>query len=107
MKKQDCHYLNEAAECLKVLAHPTRLLIVSLLRKQSMSVGEIAQHCEIQSHMASEHLRLMLRCGFLNATRSGRSISYEIAEPHLLEILKCIESRFKGKNKQRYNYVNQ
>jgi ArsR family transcriptional regulator, zinc-responsive transcriptional repressor len=44
--------------------------------------------------MASEHLRLMQRCGFLNSVRDGRFIYYEIAEPHLARIMACIEDRF-------------
>lgn len=57
--------LAAAAECLKALAHPHRLRIVQLLRRGRYTVGELADACEIPSHMASEHLRLMQRCGFL------------------------------------------
>jgi DNA-binding transcriptional ArsR family regulator len=44
--------------------------------------------------MASEHLRLMQRCGFLSSQRDGRKVYYQVAEPHLKSILKCIEDRF-------------
>jgi DNA-binding transcriptional ArsR family regulator len=44
--------------------------------------------------MASEHLRLMQRCGFLDAERDGRKVYYQVTEPHLAQILGCIESRF-------------
>jgi DNA-binding transcriptional ArsR family regulator len=87
----------EAAECLKVLAHPARLKIVSFLKSGGSTVGEIATHLGVQSHVTSEHLRLMHRCGFLKSERSGRSITYSIKEPHLLKILNCIEERF-GEN---------
>ena len=90
----DLDALGQAAECLRTLAHPHRLRIVELLLGGRYTVGELAEACEIPSHMASEHLRLMQRCGFLKPDRQGRCTYYEIAEPHLASIMKCIESRF-------------
>ncbi len=86
--------LGQAAECLKTLAHPHRLRIVQMLLAGRYTVGELAEACGIPSHMASEHLRLMLRCGFLNMEKDGRCAYYTIAEPHLASIMACIESRF-------------
>ena len=53
--------LAEAAECLKTLAHPHRLRMVQMLLQGRFAVGELAEACEIPSHMASEHLKLMQR----------------------------------------------
>lgn len=86
--------LIEAADCLRTLAHPHRLRIVQMLLQGRFRVGELADACEIPSHMASEHLRLMQRCGFLTSIKDGRSAYYQIAEPHLASILACIEARF-------------
>ncbi len=86
--------LEQAAECLRVLAHPHRLRMVQMLLRGRYSVGELADACEIPSPMASEHLRLMQRCQFLTSVREGRFIYYEIAEKHLASIMKCIEDRF-------------
>jgi DNA-binding transcriptional ArsR family regulator len=86
--------LGQAAECLKTLAHPHRLRIVQMLLAGRYTVGELARACEIPSHMASEHLRLMQRCGFLDVEKDGRRAFYTIAEPHLASIMACIESRF-------------
>ena len=86
--------LEQAAECLKTLAHPHRLRIVQMLLRGRYTVGELAEACEIPSHMASEHLRLMQRCGFLTSQKEGRKAYYEVAEPHLKNILKCVEDRF-------------
>jgi DNA-binding transcriptional ArsR family regulator len=86
--------LGQAAECLKTLAHPHRLRIVQMLLGGQYAVGELAEACEIPSHMASEHLRLMQRCGFLKAEKEGRFVYYSIAEPHLANIMACVEARF-------------
>ena len=86
--------LGEAAECLRTLAHPHRLRMVQMLLQGDYTVGELAEACELPSAMASEHLRLMQRCGFLTSEKDGRKVFYRVAEPHLKSILKCIEGRF-------------
>lgn len=89
-------FLAQAAECLKTLAHPHRLRMVQMLLQCRYTVGELAEACEIPSHMASEHLRLMQRCGLLSAKKEGRKAYYQIAEPHLASIMACVEARFSG-----------
>jgi DNA-binding transcriptional ArsR family regulator len=90
----DLDALAQAAECLRVLAHPHRLRMVQMLLAGRYSVGELADACDLPTPMASEHLRLMQRCGFLTSQKEGRHVYYAIAEPHLADIMKCIESRF-------------
>lgn len=89
--------LVQAAECLKTLAHPHRLRMVQMLLQGRYSVGELAEACEIPSHMASEHLRLMQRCGFLTSEREGRNAYYMVIEAHLANIMACVEARFGGR----------
>ena len=86
--------LGQAAECLRILAHPHRLRMIQMLLQGDYSVGELAEACELPTAMASEHLRLMQRCGFLSSEKNGRKVFYRVAEPHLKSILKCIEERF-------------
>lgn len=83
-----------AADCLKTLAHPVRLRMVQLLLGGRYTVGELAADCEIPDNVASEHLRLLQRCGFLSSQRQGRFVYYEVAEPHLEPLMACIEGRF-------------
>src|SRR3954471_21805533 len=86
--------LEQAAECLKTLAHPHRLRMVQMLLRGRYTVGELAEACGIPSHMASEHLRLMQRCGLLANEKEGRKAYYQIVETHLANLMACIESRF-------------
>jgi DNA-binding transcriptional ArsR family regulator len=86
--------LEQAAECLKTLAHPHRLRMVQLLLRGRYTVGDLAEACGIASHMASEHLRLMQRCGLLSCEKDGRKAYYAVAEPHLESLMACVEARF-------------
>lgn len=94
LKLTELEALGEAAECLRTLAHPHRLRMVQMLLQGDFPVGDLAEACGLPSAMASEHLRLMQRCGFLTSEKDGRKVFYRVAEPHLKNILKCIEERF-------------
>jgi DNA-binding transcriptional ArsR family regulator len=89
--------LAEAAECLKLLAHPHRLRMIQMLLRGRYTVGELAEACGIPSHMASEHLRLMQHSRLLTSEKDGRKAFYRVAEPHLANILACVEARFGGR----------
>jgi DNA-binding transcriptional ArsR family regulator len=94
IKLTEMKHLQEAAECLRTLAHPLRLRMVQLMLQGEFTVGELADACEIPSHMASEHLRMMQHCGFLNRRQDGRKTYYQVSEPSVERIMKCIENRF-------------
>ena len=86
--------LVQAAECLKILAHPMRLRILLLLEENRLTVGELAHASSLKSNVTSEHLRLMMRCGFLSMEKEGQRTYYQISEPHIFSILSCVKSRF-------------
>ena len=94
LRLTDLEALGQAAECLRILAHPHRLRMIQMLLHGDYTVGELAEACDLPSPMASEHLRLMQRCGFLSSEKDGRKVFYRVTEPHLKSILKCIEDRF-------------
>ncbi len=83
-----------AAECLRTIAHPHRLRMIEMLLAKRYTVGELAEACGIQSHLASGHLRLMKHCGLLEPERDGRKIYYRVSEDHLSGIMNCIRSKF-------------
>ncbi len=90
----DLEALGHAAECLRTLAHPHRLRMVQMLLQADFTVSQLAEACHLPSAMASEHLRLMQRCGLLVSEKDGRRVFYRVAEPQLEHILGCIEQRF-------------
>ena len=65
-----------------------------MLAQGKYTVGELADACELPSEMTSEHLRLMQHCGILASEKQGRKVYYDICEPHVVDILKCIETQF-------------
>ncbi len=94
LRLTDLDAMGQAAECLRTLAHPHRLRMVQMLLQGDFAVGELAAACKLPTPMASEHLRLMQRCGLLTSEKEGRKVYYQVVEPQLKSILKCIENRF-------------
>ena len=86
--------LEEAAECLKTLGHPVRLRMVQLLLEGRYTVGELAEECGVPDNVASEHLRLMRRCGLFASESAGRKVYYRVEGPHLSGLMRLIEAKF-------------
>ena len=86
--------LEQAAGCLRTVAHPHRLRMIQMLLGGNYTVGESAEACDIPPSGASEHLGKMRDRGLLIGKRQGRSIYYEISEQGLGSIMDCIEKRF-------------
>ena len=92
LKLMDAAFLAQAADCLKVMAHPVRLRMVDVLMQGEFAVREIAIVCEISPSQACEHLRLMKGHGFLSSQRRGKEVFYKIEAPQLPSLLKCISA---------------
>ena len=92
LKLMDAEFLTQAADCLKVMAHPVRLRMVDILMQGEFAVREIAAACEISPSQTCEHLRLMKGHGFLSSQRRGKEVFYKIESPQLPSLLKCISA---------------
>jgi DNA-binding transcriptional ArsR family regulator len=97
VKKLTDQQLYEAAESLKVMAHPARLKIVQILMRGEFPVNKIAAQSGLSANQACEHLRLMQGRGFLTSRRDGRAVYYTIASPRLPSLIECISKNCKEK----------
>jgi len=82
--------LEEAAECLRVMAHPVRLKMVNILMQGEFAVHEIAELCRTSANQTCEHLRLLKGHGLLSSERRGRTVYYRIMSPRLPRLIECI-----------------
>jgi DNA-binding transcriptional ArsR family regulator len=69
----------------KVLANPTRLAILEVLRERPRSVSEIAQKLKQEQSMISHNLEPLEKCSFVFSERKEKqrvySLNKETAEP--------------------------
>ncbi|MDE2399124.1 MAG: helix-turn-helix transcriptional regulator [Burkholderiales bacterium] len=78
--------LTQVAAYFQVLAEPTRLQILNLLREQERNVGELALACGFSSANVSRHLALLGQHGFVEREARGNSVYYRIADPAVYEL---------------------
>lgn len=80
-----------AADLLAALAHPTRIGIVGLLRKQPLSVGHLATELGVSQANASQHLAILSRAGILVRSVYGSTRTYSLRSRAIGKILDTIE----------------
>ena len=67
---------------LKLLADPTRVRILRILRKEKLSVAEIQNVLGMGQSRISSHLAQLKSSGLVKDERFGKNIYYEIVEPN-------------------------
>lgn len=75
------------AETLQALVAPSRLLILSHLRRSPATVSELAGAVAMEASAVSHQLRLLRMMGMVTVTRVGRSARYELFDQHVAALL--------------------
>lgn len=78
--------LSEVAAYFQVLAEPTRLQILNILRSGERNVGDLAQLCGFTAANVSRHLALMTQQGLVERESRGTSAYYKIADPSVFAL---------------------
>jgi ArsR family transcriptional regulator len=84
--------LARVVDVLKAVAHPVRLRIVAVLREGERNVNGLADLLGTNQAIVSQQLRILRMCGLVEVTREGGFAVYRLAEPHLDDLLRCMES---------------
>ena len=72
---------------LKALADPIRREILNLLKKGSLSAGEIAEHFPVTGAAVSRHLSVLKEADLIRDRREGQFIYYELNASVLEEVM--------------------
>jgi DNA-binding transcriptional ArsR family regulator len=78
--------LERAARCLKVLAHPIRLLIIHLLGDGELSVQELEKAVGVSQSSVSQHLGLLRDKEILESRRVAQQVFYRLRDPRVLQL---------------------
>lgn len=90
--------LEQASECLKLLAHPMRLRMIEIMMQGEFAVHEISKICELNPNQTCDHLRLLKGHRLLDSKRKGRTVYYTIAAPQPTGVIECIRKNCKLRN---------
>ena len=77
---------------LRALSDPTRREILELLKRGSLSAGEITEHFPVTAAAVSRHLGVLREADLIRDRREGKYIYYELNATVLEEILLWVES---------------
>ena len=75
------------ADRLQALADPTRLRILSLLRRMELSVGELAQLLDQSQPRVSRHVKILADAGAVERRKEGSWVFLSIAEGERPELI--------------------
>jgi len=76
-----------AAETMQALATPSRLLILSRLRREPCSVTRLAADIGMEQSAVSHQLRLLRHLGLVAGTRQGKTTIYALYDDHVARLL--------------------
>ena len=75
------------AQTMQALATPSRLLILSRLRRGPCPVGQLADDVGMEQSAVSHQLRMLRHLGLVEGTRDGRSTVYALYDDHVARLL--------------------
>jgi ArsR family transcriptional regulator len=86
--------LEKASRCLRVLAHPTRLMIIHLLGDGERSVQDLERAVGVSQSSVSQHLNLLKDKEILESRRAAQQVFYRLNNPRLLELIAITRELF-------------
>lgn len=99
MQSQNPEAFRLHAEFCKVLANPTRLMIIALLEKGELSVGELAAATDTALATTSQHLRLLREHDVVKTRKEAQSVYYSLVDPRLMDACVIIRTVLMDKMK--------
>ncbi len=75
------------AEILLAIAHPNRIRILELLRKDVRCNCELAPALELEQSNLSRHLKILVRAGVIVSWKEGLRVNFKIADERVLKII--------------------
>lgn len=89
------------ADLCKTLSNPKRLMILALLAKREMSVGEIAEVISVPLSNVSQHLSLLKAQGLVNGRKEGQIVHYSLTDRRIIQACTLIRSVLLDRMKER------
>jgi DNA-binding transcriptional ArsR family regulator len=82
---------------LKAIAEPNRRRILTLVRIEELTAGEIASHFEVSRPAVSQHLTVLKEAGLVHERRNGTRRLYSVRTEGLADVKAFLESFWDGR----------
>lgn len=83
-----------AAELMRSLSHPQRLLVLCALGKEEKSVAQLRQELGIEQVPMSQQLMRLRADELVEARREGTTQYYRISRPEVLVVVEALHAAF-------------
>ncbi len=84
----------KAADLMRSLSHPQRLLVLCALVDGERSVAELRQALAIEQVPMSQQLMRLRADGLVEARREGTTVHYSIVRPEILTVVQALHDAF-------------
>jgi DNA-binding transcriptional ArsR family regulator len=81
----------DAADLMRSLSHPQRLLVLCALGAEEKSVAQLREELDVEQVPMSQQLMRLRADGLVEARREGTSVYYRIARPDVLRIIEALQ----------------
>ncbi|MCP4932743.1 MAG: winged helix-turn-helix transcriptional regulator [bacterium] len=85
---------DKAAELLRCIGSPYRLLILCLLMEKEQTVSEICEAIGARQSLTSQHLTRLRLDGLVEAERRGHFVIYSLTDTVTKEIISTLHKHF-------------
>ena len=84
--------VKKAAIVLRAINHKLRQIILKLIDERGkITVTELYTHLRLEQSVASQHLAILRKAGFVKTTRDGKFIYYSVNHDRLVELNKFVK----------------
>ena len=85
-------HASEAAELLKQLSNPNRLMIMCSLIGAELSVGELTAMTDLSQSALSQHLASLRNAQLVSTRREAQTIFYRLSGDQAIQIIAVLKS---------------
>lgn len=87
-------HAEQAAQFLKLLANPHRLMVLCHLIDGELSVSELNEHLPLSQSALSQHLAVLRHAGLVQTRRAHQVIYYSLASEDVQDIMSVLHQQF-------------
>ncbi|RJP50179.1 MAG: ArsR family transcriptional regulator [Anaerolineaceae bacterium] len=93
------------ANLCNAFVDPTRILILYKLNEHPYNVTELTHQLSTTQPKISRHLKILRNLGLVRTTRQGVTITYELADVRLIEVLDILRGVLRDSITVRANLI--
>lgn len=83
MKNTTNNSMDDVIKVMRLLADPTRLRVLTMLRENEMNVSALCEHLSLAQPTVSHHLGLLRSMNLVATRRSGKQVFYSLNQDNV------------------------